>query len=185
MPQAIAVCRDSKWAQLCTHCERGFSVADSTCPQHWPQVAFLPCRHRLDTGRSRGNSRMCRCARPANHLRIPGRRDTATAGAPNFCGSIRMTRQCRGARCAGGQKVATMLNMLAAIPNATILAAHSQQPAATLTAHMGVFFCARSIRQRIGRILFQLRNKSRRSGIRGEDCQFGQLRTNRGGESAA
>lgn len=76
MPQAIAVCRDSKWAQLCTQCERGLSVADSTCPQHWPQVAFLPCRHRLDTGRSRGNSRMCRCARPANHLRIPGRRDS-------------------------------------------------------------------------------------------------------------
>ena len=98
-------------------------------------------------------------------------RIAATAGASNFCRSFSATRQGCAAGRAGRQQVSTMREMLAAIPDATILAPHPQQPTATLPALMGVFFSACCLRQRIGRILLQLRDKGRGPGIRGEDRQ--------------
>ena len=76
MPQAIAICRDSSWAQLCTRCEPDISAVASTCLQHLPLEVSSLYQHRLDTAHSRGNARMCRCARPASHLRILDRRDS-------------------------------------------------------------------------------------------------------------
>ena len=67
MPQAIAVCRDSKWAQLCTRCEADFSSVALTCPQHPPMEVSSLYRHRLDTGHSRANAHRCQCDPPAMH----------------------------------------------------------------------------------------------------------------------
>jgi hypothetical protein len=67
MPQAIVVCRDSKWAQLCTRCEPDFSAFALTCPQHPPMEVSSIYRRRFDTGHSLANAHKCRCDPPAKH----------------------------------------------------------------------------------------------------------------------
>lgn len=64
-----------------------------------------------------------------------------------------------------------MLDMLAAIPDAAILASHVQQPPAALSAFVSILFRAGCRSNAIGGIVLEFGDKRRWSRIRGEDRQ--------------
>ena len=70
------------------------------------------------------------------------RRIAGTASASNLAGPIGMAWQGRAAGWAGGQKIPAMLDMFAAIPDATILPGHAQQSPTTFAADVSFGFSA-------------------------------------------
>ena len=73
---------------------------------------------------------------------VRARRIARTARASHLAGSIRMAWQGRAAGWAGGQKVSAVLDMLTAIPDATILPGHAQQSPTTFAADVSFGFSA-------------------------------------------
>ena len=68
------------------------------------------------------------------------RRIGGAAGTSNVGRSILAAGQSGSAGLAGGQEVATVLDVLAAIPDAAILPGHAQQSSAAFTADMSLGF---------------------------------------------
>ena len=87
------------------------------------------------------------------------RRIGGAAGTSNFGRSIRAAGHSGSAGLAGGQQVATMLDVLAAIPDAAILPGDTRQPPTALAAAVFLQLHAWWRDDAIGGILLQFGNK--------------------------
>lgn len=99
------------------------------------------------------------------------RRIGGTAPASHLTGPVSLAWEGRAAGWAGGQKVSTVLDVLAPVPDAAILPGHTQQSPAAFAAEVSLGFCPWGCRNPVGRVFPKLGHKGRRAGVRGKDRQ--------------